>query len=600
MGYQHEYIVTKIQGRQACAVPTLRQQAVSGQQMKLPFDLKILDFLQKETRTMDGKVILMTAVSGTSNAALLAVINNAVASIPGGGPAWYHLVMFALILVLFGYSLNFILCEASRIAEEAVRNVRVRLADKVRRLDLEALEAIGEADIHGRIVRETSAVAQSARPMFAAAQSVLMLVFTMGYILLVSPMAWLLVAGILGGGTAIYLRDRQRVEDDLKAAATAEDQLTTNLTGLLKGFKEVRLNRAKSDDVFHELRATATQVQDIRTATMLLFSKNVVFVELFFLTLIGSLVFVLPVLSPSFSTSVTKIVAAVLYQMGPLGNVVMMIPVLAQVNVTLGNLQGLEDKLDEGLRRMAEVTPVGADPVLDFQTIQFEGVTFRYRAPDGTVSFQMGPVDEQLRRGEVLFLVGGNGSGKTTLLKLITALYHPQEGCIRVDGVAVGPANVQSYRHLFSAIFSDFHLFDKLHGLRNAQPEQVDLLLRRMNIAHKTAFLDGSFSNILLSTGQRKRLALVVSYLEDKPILIFDEVAADQDPEFRVYFYETMLKELKEAGKTVVVVSHDDRYFHCADRVLVMNYGRLVEITPVAAPAAKAVASRRPRKAPVA
>ena len=142
-------------------------------------------------------------------------------------------------------------------------------------------------------------------------------------------------------------------------------------------------------------------------------------------------------------------------------------------------------------------------------------------------------------------------------------------------------ANIQSYRNLFSAIFSDFHLFEKLHGLSAAEPERVNALLRLMEISDKTAFKEGRFTNIHLSTGQRKRLALVVAYLEDKPVYVFDEVAADQDPQFRRYFYETLLPELKSAGKTVVVVSHDDRYFHAGDRVLQMDYGKLAALPPV-------------------
>ena len=117
-----------------------------------------------------------------------------------------------------------------------------------------------------------------------------------------------------------------------------------------------------------------------------------------------------------------------------------------------------------------------------------------------------------------------------------------------------------------------------MDGRRDVAPQRVDELLQRMGISGKTAFREGRFSNILLSTGQRKRLALVVSYLEDKPVYVFDEVAADQDPGFRAYFYETLLPELKRAGKTVVMVSHDDRYFHAADRVLQMDYGRLSEL----------------------
>jgi putative ATP-binding cassette transporter len=152
-----------------------------------------------------------------------------------------------------------------------------------------------------------------------------------------------------------------------------------------------------------------------------------------------------------------------------------------------------------------------------------------------------------------------------------------------VDGAQVTRRNAQFYRNLFSAIFSDFHLFDKLYGLRDADPARVDELLRLMEISDKTSLRDGRFSNINLSTGQRKRLALAVSYLEDKPVYVFDEVAADQDPRFRKYFYEVMLPDLKKAGKTVVAVSHDDRYFHVADRVLRMEYGKFEEVREGAA-----------------
>jgi putative ATP-binding cassette transporter len=254
---------------------------------------------------------------------------------------------------------------------------------------------------------------------------------------------------------------------------------------------------------------------------------------------------------------------------------------LSQVNVSVDNLERLEATLDKGLDESKDQE---AEPLIDlssFAAIRFEGVCFAYKDPDGNATFQVGPIDGEIRRGEILFLIGGNGSGKTTFLKLFTALYRPTQGSIRIDNVEIGPANIQSYRNLFSAIFSDFYLFEKLHGLKTADPERVNALLRLMEISDKTAFSEGRFTNTNLSTGQRKRLALVVSYLEDKPVYVFDEVAADQDPEFRRYFYETLLPEMKSNGKTVVVVSHDDRYFHAGDRVLKMDYGKLADL-PVA------------------
>ena len=538
----------------------------------------ILSFLQRETHALDRKLWLLTAVSGVANALNLAVINAAVEALQGGGPSWQHLAWFCLSITLFVYSLRYILYQSTRIAEAAICNVRVRLADKIRRSDLPSLEAIGEADIQARITRDTAAIAQAARPLFAAAQGAVMIVFLLGYMAFVSPVAMLLCVVVIAGGAARYFRNRAAYDQGLNESSKQEDELSDLLSGLLRGFKELRINKRKSDDVFHEFEATTTRVFDVRNRVMILFSNNILFIEMFFVILLGAVAFVLPVLSTSLSGSAAKIVAAILFFFGPLTTVVSIIPMLAQVNVTVDNLGRLEGRLDEGLARSTE--PDSAPP-LDlsaFEAIRFGGLTFTYRDRDGNATFQVGPIDGEIRRGEVLFLVGGNGSGKTTLLKLITALYPPGAGDIRVDDLVIGPANAQSYRNLFSAIFADFHLFEKLHGLGDTAPERVNELLLRMELSGKTTFENGRFTNINLSTGQRKRLALVVACLEEKSVYLLDEVAADQDPHFRRYFYETMLPELKGKGKTVVVVSHDDRYFHLADRVLKMDDGKLSEL----------------------
>ena len=541
--------------------------------------LKILDFLQHETHALDRKLFLLTAVSGIANAFILAIINSAAESIAKGGPHWRHYLLFTLSILLFAYSLRYVLFHSSRIAEEAICSVRVRLADKIRHCNLLALESIGEADIHARISRETSLIAQAALPLFGAGQSFIMVLFTMGYIAIISPMAVLVCLAMIAGGVSIYLKDRKIYEDGLQETSRSEEALFTSLTGLLKGFKELRINKLKSDDVFEEFGATAATVRDGRFRVIKQFTDNVVFAQTFFMLLVGAIVFVLPVLSTSFSDSVTKIVAAVLFLIGPLSNVVMTIPILSQTHVTVDNLRRLEGTLDDALADSLDIPDAALDCLENFHTIRFENVGFIYNTVDGTSGFQIGPINEEVRRGEILFMVGGNGSGKTTFMKLFTALYQPMQGSVRVDDVEIVPANVQSYRNLFSAIFSDFHLFEKLHGLRNADPERVAELLRLMEISDKTDFSDGYFSNTRLSTGQRKRLALVVAYLEDKAVYVFDEVAADQDPRFRRYFYETLLPELKQAGKTVVVVSHDDRYVHVADRVIEMDYGKFNDMS---------------------
>lgn len=561
--------------------------------MTPPLRLGILEFLQQETHSPDRKLLLMTAASGTANAAILAVINASVDVIGKSGPNWRHFALFGLALLLFVYSLCYVLYESTRISEEAIRRVRVRLADKLRRADLFSLESIGEADIHARISRETAAIVQSARPLFGAAQSAVMVMFTMLYVAAVSPVAVILCGAMIAGGVLVYLKDRRVVEAGLHDASRREDDLFNALNGVLRGFKELRINRLKSDDVFEEFGAAAARVRDVRTRVMLRFSDNMVFVEAFFQALVGAIVFILPVLSGSFSASIVKIVAAVLFMIGPLSNVVMMIPVVSQVQVAVDNIRRLEAKLDEILAGSASGEEKEIPGLDGFREIRLEGVAFSYRSPDGGVDFHLGPADAVVKRGEILFLVGGNGSGKTTFLKLLTALYLPEQGAISVDRTVVTPRNVQAYRNLFAAIFSDFHLFDRLYGLREIDPARVEQMLELMRISGKTVFRDGRFSTINLSTGQRKRLALVVAYLEDKPIYVFDEVAADQDPQFRAYFYEVMLPELKKAGRTVIAISHDDRYFHVADRVVRMEYGKIGAPEGPAKPARK----RRTRRA---
>ena len=173
--------------------------------------------------------------------------------------------------------------------------------------------------------------------------------------------------------------------------------------------------------------------------------------------------------------------------------------------------------------------------------------------------------------------IGGNGSGKTTLLKVIAGLYTPTAGSLLLDEVTVTPERQASYREMFGAIFSDFHLFRRLYGV-DASPDAVATRFDQMKIAGKIAYRDGGFSTVELSTGQRKRVAMAVALLEDRPVMIFDEWAAEQDPEFRASFYETLLPELRRAGKTLLVATHDDRYFAVADTIVKMEFGRVQTI----------------------
>jgi putative ATP-binding cassette transporter len=220
----------------------------------------------------------------------------------------------------------------------------------------------------------------------------------------------------------------------------------------------------------------------------------------------------------------------------------------------------------------AEVKP-------SWNSLELAGVQHTYRRENEEEEFSLGPIDLSLRPGELVFITGGNGSGKTTLAKLLVGLYIPQQGEIRLDGQTITDERRDDYRQLFSVVFSDFYLFENLLGLSafNIDTKAQDYLAK-LQLDRCVQIKDRTLSTLELSQGQRKRLALLTAYLEDRSIYLFDEWAADQDPQFKEIFYF----ELKEAGKTVIVISHDDRYYNVADRVLKLNYGLIEFDSPMA------------------
>lgn len=249
--------------------------------------------------------------------------------------------------------------------------------------------------------------------------------------------------------------------------------------------------------------------------------------------------------------------------------------ILAREIEVFGTADAALARLDAAEARLAgrPQQPIPS-PITGFETIALDGVEFAYG--ENNAGFRIGPLDLELRRGEVVFITGGNGSGKTTLMKVLTGLYPPTRGRIRVDGRSVSGERRARYRTLFTSIFMDHHLFGPAYGLGRPDPARVHALLERFNLAGVVDFDGERFAPLDLSAGQRKRLAMVVALLEDRPIYVLDEWAAHQDPYLRRYFYETLVPEMKTAGKTVVAISHDARFFHLADRRLHLDGGRLV------------------------
>jgi putative ATP-binding cassette transporter len=271
-----------------------------------------------------------------------------------------------------------------------------------------------------------------------------------------------------------------------------------------------------------------------------------------------------------------------LYAVAPVETIMTWLPILGRGRIALQAVEGLNLSL-------AAFTDGTNDDVADtrpsslFTHLELAGVMHSYLAEEeGDEGFVLGPIDLALRPGEAVFVIGGNGSGKTTLAKLLVGLYAPSFGVVRLNGEPIGDSGRARYRELFSAVFADSYLFEGISGKADAASDaRARRLLRRLELNHKVWIESGRFSTTDLSQGQRKRLVLLSAYLEDRPVYVFDEWACDQDPHFRRVFYKRLLPELRRRGKAVLIISHDDRYFHVADRVIKLDYGRLEAVMPI-------------------
>jgi putative pyoverdin transport system ATP-binding/permease protein len=542
--------------------------------------INFLSFLKKESTGPLYNIPILAALAGIANAVLLAIINASVKSSSENGAGFSFMVMFFLAYAIYVLCQRNMLHKSNVLLEGIINNIRIRLSDKIRRADLLGLESIGETKIYNRLTQETLIISDAVQILIMSLQSTVMLFFVAAYIAILSRIAFIIIVFLTLLAINYFLNNYKKMRVSLKEENVREMNFFGSLTDVLKGTKEIRLDRKKSSAIFSYIKKIALKLKKIKIFIANKYVDNNLVPNTFYFLLIGVIIFILPRLSTTHSAQLVQLTMAILFMTGPLDSIVNAVQTFGKVDYAVSNIYAMERNL-ERLIEIHEDHPNydgSLKGVSSFKRIKLENIEFAYQDVKGNNNgFSIGPISMEIPAGETLFIVGGNGSGKTTFLKVLCQLYYPGSGSIRLDDIPVIPSNVVDYRQLFSGVFSDFHLFQRLYSMEGVKQEEVEELLRIMQIEHKTKFLGDRFSTINLSTGQRKRLALLISLLEDKPVYIFDEWAADQDPEFRQYFYEVILKDLKDLGKTVIAASHDDRFFHYADRVIKLDYGKITK-----------------------
>ena len=541
-----------------------------------------MSFLQLVRREMHGsmpKLLFMSTIGGISNASILAAINAGVQDAgTGQKPGLWAASLFLVALFLFMRSQQYVTITATAEIEAIIHKLRLRIMDLIRRSELLEMEKIGRARIVAAVTSDTAVLTQASNMLCFTVQGAVLIFFVGLYVAYLSLTAFLLTVVIVSGAATIFHQKNRRLSEQKSESAAWERHLFDRLTDFLDGFKEVRLNSARSDDLFADALEVSKTAANIKIRTQAETFKMIVTSQISMYILLGAVVFVAPNLSSSLGgTSIAKTTTALLFVVGACFGLVQSIPILLNANAAANRIDRLEQALRATLvprERQAIAAPQR------FDRIEMHNIVFRYVDRFSDTVFKIGPIDFTLHSNELVFITGGNGSGKSTFLRVLSGLYPPDSGEVLLDGRPVTNANRDEYRELISGIFFDYHLFKRLYGIPDADPTDVNRLLTQFRLADKTALTDGEFRTLDLSGGQRRRLALIVSLLEKRPIMLLDEWTAEQDPEFRRKFYDELLPEMLRAGATIVVITHDDRYLdelRLPARRIRMDEGRIVE-----------------------
>lgn len=542
------------------------------------------DLFRRRWRTVAGAVAAGLAGGAGCSALIIVLIHRQLSGVENEGlllPALY-VASIVLYVVISTVSEYFLLA----LAQDELRRLRMKLSARILELPLERVEELGGARITASLTDDLARVTDSIRKLTTVVLSGSLLVGVGAYLVWLSPALFAMTLVVLVVGGKLYhwpVRRYGLLETYFARLREGYDTLLRQVEGLARGTKELLMHRERRREFFQEgLQETCDALRDdaVRAGT----GQSLVYRmgDVLYYVVLGLALFVLPRLAFVEPDVITGYVIAGLYAIVPVSSILNFGPDFEAARVSL--------------RRLADlgVVPTGGDEPATATTtapppapapgskqppprIALEGLTYAYAREGDDEPFRLGPLDLELRPGELTFLTGGNGSGKTTLFKLLCGLYRPTEGCLRVDGAEVTPADLDDYRQRFSVVFTDFHLFERFYGL---DADDVDRRaadwLERLELDAKVRVRDGRLSTTDLSEGQRKRLALLTALLEDRPAYLFDEWAADQDPHFKEIFYTELLPELTARGRTVLAITHDDRWYGTADRILKLADGRLV------------------------
>ncbi len=520
-------------------------------------------------------IMVLSITSGLGNSIIIFIINQALSVVLGSENRDAAIesklyIFFILGIILFTVSAMIVRKKLIEVTSNVVYEKRIQIIDKILKSSYFKFSSLEEGSAYSALNNDTEVIGDFVNAFVTGFTGIITLLTCFVYLGTMNFYGTLSTILVIAFTVALFLGASRSAEKLFEKNRDFQTVFFKNISDMITGFKELYINRKKRNEFKHDINKNCKVYRDTRMQGEFKFVNVSIMGEMLYVGVIGIVVFTFPLLFTNIQGTTLRNFIVVLLYMGGIVNqaIFYVIPIFVRVRVSWNRI----NKFIEDISMAEDKRIDSEDDVKGKFDIQLKGVKFTYKNESGD-TFTVGPIDYSFKSGESIFIMGGNGSGKTTLAKLLTGLYEPDEGEITINGVKVDSRTLGSY---FSTVYSDFYLFDKMYGIdHEKKQDEIQKYLKMLCIADKVKINDGFFSTLKLSTGQRKRLALLVSYLEDRPAYLFDEWAADQDPEFRKFFYKELIPELKARGKAVIAISHDDRYFDDADKLIKMDLGKI-------------------------
>lgn len=515
------------------------------------------------------QIILMSIISGFANMLIIVFITSSI----GNDSQWgYLLFYYSLTCLLYIFGRRFVQTSLVKITRTVVSTLQTRIIEKLFSSRYQHFEKMDKGKIYTVLNDNVNTVGESTNMLVMLITSTFTAIGAFAYLATIAFWATVLTILLVITVTAIFYVVSKTTNKYYERAWNLRNQFMNHINGLVDGFKEISLHRNKKLEYKADVDDTVMSYKESMITANVRFINASMIGESLLVLLLGTVVFAIPKIFPAvYSSTIMSFVIILLYLMKPINELLSSVPVMMQLKIAWGRIQDFLKDIPATID-LREAVPQLESTV---KNIKIRGVRFKHKGKTDRELFEIGPIDLEVKAGEVLFIIGGNGSGKTTFAKLITGLYVPDEGEILINNRLVSGAVLSEY---FSAVFSPAYLFQKLYNLDiELKAGDIERYLKILELDSKVEIAENKYSTIALSSGQRKRLALLQCFLEDSPIYLFDEWAADQDPAYRSFFYRVLLPEMQKKGKIIIAITHDDNYFDVATRIFKMKNGRLEE-----------------------